>query len=575
MATIHYTYAPGTSFHQILGFEMAGKIWSSHLQDDVTINIYVEGTDQLSQSVLGGALPGMVEQQAYSQIRGSLLSDYTSVEDKWAINSLSSKPDFSISAHGDQHIHHNSTLNLTSANAKAMGLIQPMESQLDGYILFNDFSNQSAFEWSYDFARTAPPVAHSFDFLSVALHETGHILGFTSGVDAPNWLNTILGANGGEMKDGAMTDAHPLDLFRYSKASAALGQQDLSIGTEAYFSLDQGKSALAQFATGVNTTLGGDGYQASHWQQSDRILGIMDPILRPGEQRHITTLDRTALDVIGWDLAPASEIQTITPVKIASEVKAISLLDDAHQKPGLNVPRSRTGAFYNASMVKPSLGEPQSLAMPAAPSLSIWEETLRQVKAELAREWSTSVAWLDANPESAAAHLTQDNFNAVVNMVGEDWYEWGRGSRGRYRQEMLQWFEQNALFTTQDVEATTDELSGAIVTAPAATVSASSSRPPQRTTPVRKAPGIQSILFAQPQGKPGQDAFNANRGATVPARSLNLAVPFQTYTSGVGDTRSLSNVLLPQGLAPTQLHGEIDADGLLLTRGEAIVETIL
>ena len=53
-----FTYAPGISSEQIIGFEMAGAVWSSYLQDDVTVRIYVESTDQLPEDVVGAALAG-------------------------------------------------------------------------------------------------------------------------------------------------------------------------------------------------------------------------------------------------------------------------------------------------------------------------------------------------------------------------------------------------------------------------------------------------------------------------------------------------------------------------------------
>ena len=58
-ANFNFTYAPGTSLEQMLGFEMAGMYWSNYLDDDVTINLFIETTDQLPENVIGGALPGL------------------------------------------------------------------------------------------------------------------------------------------------------------------------------------------------------------------------------------------------------------------------------------------------------------------------------------------------------------------------------------------------------------------------------------------------------------------------------------------------------------------------------------
>ena len=55
MSELNITYAEGTSLNQILAFETAGAIWSAYLEDQATINIHVEVTDQLDDNVIGGA----------------------------------------------------------------------------------------------------------------------------------------------------------------------------------------------------------------------------------------------------------------------------------------------------------------------------------------------------------------------------------------------------------------------------------------------------------------------------------------------------------------------------------------
>ena len=43
----------------MLGFEMAGKYWSNHLTDDVTLDIFIDSSNSLPENVIGGALPGI------------------------------------------------------------------------------------------------------------------------------------------------------------------------------------------------------------------------------------------------------------------------------------------------------------------------------------------------------------------------------------------------------------------------------------------------------------------------------------------------------------------------------------
>ena len=53
----------------------------------------------------------------------------------------------------------------------------------------------------------------------------------------------------------------------------------------------------------------GDRRQASHWkddQLTGTILGSLDPTLGYGEVRVISDYDWRALDLIGWDIAPAT-----------------------------------------------------------------------------------------------------------------------------------------------------------------------------------------------------------------------------------------------------------------------------
>lgn len=54
----NFTYAPGTTLDQMLGYEMAGRYWSNYLADDVTVNIFIESTNILPTNVIGGAIPG-------------------------------------------------------------------------------------------------------------------------------------------------------------------------------------------------------------------------------------------------------------------------------------------------------------------------------------------------------------------------------------------------------------------------------------------------------------------------------------------------------------------------------------
>ena len=302
-----FTYAPGTSAEQILGFEMAGEVWSSLLSDDVTVRIHVESTSELPDEVVGAALPGKKSKEDYKDVKQALATDATSRDDALAFNNLPDDyKEFSILVDG-QELDDIKEFRLTNANSKSLGLLKDEADKLDGYILVNDFSGNSSVGWDYDALRSTTASGNDIDFLSVAMHEIGHVLGFVSGIDDNDWLSVLTESveEDGELEDKDFKFASILDLYRYSDSSPEPGEIDLSVGGNPYFSIDGGNTNLGNFANGEYTQFGGDGYQASHWQQFSN-QGIMNPILPQGERRDISDLDLTAFDVIGWDINTAA-----------------------------------------------------------------------------------------------------------------------------------------------------------------------------------------------------------------------------------------------------------------------------
>lgn len=324
----NFTYAEDTSWEQIIAFETAGLMWSDYITDNMTVNIHVEMTDTLPDNVIGGALPAMMADINYTNFRNAYQADSSSWFDRTGFDSLSILREGSggIGPNGTWEkfearidvgdigyiIEDSAELNMTRANAKALGLISADDTALDGYILMNDLEDSSV-DWNYNVNSITDS---SLDFLSTAVHEVGHVLGFVSGVDkydAQNFSNmndfwSYFGNNDNvkQYANRVVDYANPLDLFRYSDESLATKDNnnvmEMSVGTQAYFGPAK---RYYNFATGKERGLDGDGFQASHWKQNDNdnwVQGIMDPLMKLGKIRRISNRDLIAMDMIGYDI---------------------------------------------------------------------------------------------------------------------------------------------------------------------------------------------------------------------------------------------------------------------------------
>ena len=162
----------------------------------------------------------------------------------------------------------------TRANAKALGLVAPTSTILDGAIGFSTTLN-------WDFNQADGITAGAYDFVGVAEHEITEILGRSTGVGAYGIGNYQM----------------PLDLFRYS----APGVHSYTYsGTTAYFSLDGGVTNLGTF----DTTL--DGGDRADWLTGS-VVGspgdVQNAYLNYGTTK-LSSSDLTLLRSIGWAATP-------------------------------------------------------------------------------------------------------------------------------------------------------------------------------------------------------------------------------------------------------------------------------
>jgi hypothetical protein len=300
------------------GFQLAADYWSSQFNDPITVNV-TRGFTNLGGSTLGQASSS---ESGYSFVdfRNAVLGDVTSAADAAFSSSLPSGNAFSVWINGTRdgiapHLDNNGGTNntsvfLTNANAKALGLIAANQGGSDTSITFN---NSSLFNWDFDPSDGIG--AGQQDFVGVAIHELGHAMGFTSGVDVLDF-NFWDGGLGG-FNDDDFVFVSALDFTRHSADSLANGADiDWTADTRAkFYSIDGGATMGGGIAAGDDHwstgVFEGDGNQASHWKDDlllGNYLGTMDPTANPaGQLNLVTALDLQALDVIGYNVAAIPE----------------------------------------------------------------------------------------------------------------------------------------------------------------------------------------------------------------------------------------------------------------------------
>ncbi|MCH8046997.1 MAG: NF038122 family metalloprotease [Planctomycetes bacterium] len=290
-------------------FERAAEFWEGVLFDPVVLNINAEFTDEgfFNDNVLGLSESTMVR-FLYGDVRSRLIADASA--DEALLNQLPT-PDqlnfdladgISINA---KPIAPDVVIELTRANALALGFTELPDS-IDASITFNS-------RFDFDFDNSDGVDSGSFDFEALAIHEIAHAMGFVSAVDDVDFF-----VNEGD--PFARVDPMVMDLFRlapaqgdsFSTATRILntgdavpvqvfhdGQFDVSVfdGSDLR-GLQTGDIPLA---TGVEL---GDGRQASHLKDSDQtdvLLGLMEPTFSRGIVGGISQTDLRILGLIGWD----------------------------------------------------------------------------------------------------------------------------------------------------------------------------------------------------------------------------------------------------------------------------------
>ena len=200
----------------------------------------------------------------------------------------------------------NGTYWLSTAEAKALGLLAANGTALDGY---TGFATSSSFTYG-DTNTSGTVAAGTYDFFATAVHEITETMGRL----------LLVGETIGSGPGYSL-----MDLTHFS----APGVRDFTQSTAGYFSVDGGVTNLGAF----NTVPGGD---AGDWASSVS-NNAFDAYATPGVLETVSANDLTVLDAIGWNLTGTSSAPppAVAPTGISLAV-AGSAIASLQAPTGLN-----------------------------------------------------------------------------------------------------------------------------------------------------------------------------------------------------------------------------------------------
>jgi Calx-beta domain len=277
-------------------FVRAAAEWENIVMSPVTIYIDADfGPDNFgapwSTGVLGStSAPSGI--YSYAFVRNNLISGANTAAKSAVYNAL---PASSVPV----DVNPNSSTNVSVSNSigRAIGLLDPTAQPGDGAprIGFNGSINSTTGQPTFNFDFDRNNGITGIDFESVATHEIGHALGFTSRAGS-----------------GSATPAM-WDLYRFRTGTTSgtftTATRVMTIGgtpdpLQFYFVPGDSELGLSNGGPSGASDNGADGNQSSHWKQASLnggYIGIMDPRIPSNVVRPITNADINALNIFGYN----------------------------------------------------------------------------------------------------------------------------------------------------------------------------------------------------------------------------------------------------------------------------------
>jgi hypothetical protein len=262
---INVTYDPsvtniGTLTQVQTAFGAALQTIENIYTNSIMVNVIVYGPNHgpFGDIDLGESSFSYYDGFDYADVTNALFLARTTVADS---NSVASLPVSDPTGGGE-------TWGIPSSEAKALSIsgVDPNDPSNDGAVGF-------ATNVNYSFDPNNRAVSGKFDFIGVAEHELTEVMG-----------RSTLRLNG--------SGYFPYDLFRFTTNDVRSFDPN---ATNAYFSVDNGATALKYFYT--NVTMG----DIQDWLSAGT-PDSFDAFVPSGHELILSAADLTAVDVIGYDL---------------------------------------------------------------------------------------------------------------------------------------------------------------------------------------------------------------------------------------------------------------------------------
>jgi hypothetical protein len=256
----------------------------SLFSDPITVTITVSFADLGSGGVIGATSSSYVTGVAYSTSRAGLVNGMDSNDSiqSWLPTGSTCPVRFNG---GSDTVSNQSTVNWTRANYRAtVGTVTGNAANMQ-------FNTLMTFD--YDPSNGITPGILSF--VDVAVHETGHALGFTSATDF----------------GGGMT---ALDLYRFQRAD---GCCDYNPDTLEEFQVRPrlvsynlpDDEHISDLISAEYRMSDGNPWQASHFHEPAPYIGLMGPWIANGETHYpdyFSSADKNMFDAVGYDYPPCT-----------------------------------------------------------------------------------------------------------------------------------------------------------------------------------------------------------------------------------------------------------------------------